>query len=114
MDTLLYDACAVNPTLAAALNATVSQQSKGTKALKQACQQLLDYVATHPHAAIGFLASNKILANHTNSYYLSKPNATTQIWTIKQSLASPPSSNMSWLQPLKQYLPPFTMVANTA
>ena len=55
--TQFYYAHAVNPTLANALSAIASKQAKGTQALKQACQQLLDYVATHPHAAIWFLAN---------------------------------------------------------
>ncbi len=40
-----------------------------------ACHQLLDYVATHPNAGLRYLASNMILAVHTNVSYLSKHKA---------------------------------------
>jgi hypothetical protein len=39
-----------------------------------ACHQLLDCVATHPNAGICYLASNMILAVHTNALYLFKHN----------------------------------------
>ncbi len=39
------------------------------------CHQLLDYVAKHPNAGIHYLASNMILAVHTNALYLSEHNA---------------------------------------
>jgi hypothetical protein len=42
-----------------------------------ACNQLLDYVATHPNVD-PLLASNMILAVHTNMLYLSKHNARSQ------------------------------------
>jgi hypothetical protein len=45
------------------------------EAVADACHQLLDYVATHPNAGIHYLASNMILAVHTNALYLSKHNA---------------------------------------
>jgi hypothetical protein len=42
--------------------------------MSDACHQLLDYVATHPNAGICYLASNMILAVHTNALHLSKHN----------------------------------------
>jgi hypothetical protein len=42
--------------------------------MANACHQLLDYVATHPNTGICYLASNMILAVHTNLLYLSKHN----------------------------------------
>ena len=42
--------------------------------MADACHQLLDYVATHPNTGICYLASNMILAVHTNLLYLSKHN----------------------------------------
>ncbi|KAL7480205.1 hypothetical protein ACHAW6_011039 [Cyclotella cf. meneghiniana] len=50
--TLLYYSQAVDPTLAAALSAIAARQSQGTKAVMEACKQLLDYAATHPNATI--------------------------------------------------------------
>jgi hypothetical protein len=51
LGTLLYYARAVDPTLLAALSAIASQQANGTRAVADACQQLLNYVTTHPNAA---------------------------------------------------------------
>lgn len=44
----------------------------GTKAVEEACKQLLDYVATHPDAAIRYHASDMILALDTDASYLSE------------------------------------------
>jgi hypothetical protein len=38
--------------LVAALSAIAAQQSNGTQAVVEACNQLLDYVATHPNAGL--------------------------------------------------------------
>ena len=43
---------ACDPTLTATLSAISSRQTKGTEAVMAACHQLLDYLATHPDAAI--------------------------------------------------------------
>ena len=71
---LLYYAQAVDPTLAAALSSIAARHAKGTTAVQQACDQLLDYVATHPHASLKFIASDMALAVHTDASYLSEPN----------------------------------------
>jgi hypothetical protein len=42
--------------------------------MANACQHLLDYVATHPNAGTRYLASNMIFAVHTDASYLSKHN----------------------------------------
>jgi hypothetical protein len=52
VNTLLYYAQAVDPTLLAALSTIASQQSNSTRAVADACHQLLDYIATHPNAGI--------------------------------------------------------------
>ncbi len=44
------------------------------EAMADTCHQLLDYVVTHPNAGIHFLASNMILAVHTNAWYLYEHN----------------------------------------
>ena len=71
---LLYYGWAVNPTLLAMLSTITLQHSNGTKAVSDACKNLLDYVATHPNAGIGYQACNMILAIHTDASYLSKHN----------------------------------------
>jgi hypothetical protein len=71
--TLLYYGRAVNSTLLALLSTIAARQSHGTKALQEACHQLLDYVATHTNAGIRFHASDIILAVHTDASYLSEP-----------------------------------------
>jgi hypothetical protein len=73
--TLLYYGRAVNSTLLALLSTIVARQSHGTKALQEACHQLLDYVPTHLNAGIRFHASDMILAVHTDASYLSKPSS---------------------------------------
>ena len=73
MGTLLYFAQAIDPTLATALSSIAAWQAKGTQAVQQACNQLLDYVVTHPHASLKFIASDMILAVDTDASYLSKP-----------------------------------------
>ena len=50
--TLLYYFCAVDPILACALSSIVAKQTNGTTSILNACHQLLDYVAMHPHAAV--------------------------------------------------------------
>ena len=63
---------ACDPTLTAALSAIGSRQTKGTEAVLAACHQLLDYLATHPDAAIRYHASNMVLAFDTDASYLSE------------------------------------------
>jgi hypothetical protein len=50
--TLLYYGRAVDPTLLTALSSIAARQANGTTAVAESCQQLLDYVATHPNAGI--------------------------------------------------------------
>jgi hypothetical protein len=70
--TLLYYTRVVSPTLLAALSAIAGQQSNGTQAMANACNQLLDYVATLPNVASWYHACDMILAVHTDASYLSK------------------------------------------
>jgi hypothetical protein len=63
---------ACDPTLTATLSAIASRQTKGTEAVLAACHQLLDYLATHPDAAIRYHASDMILAFDTDASYLSE------------------------------------------
>ena len=66
---------ACDPTLAAALSAISARQAKGTKNVLAACHHLLDYLATHPDAAIRYRASDMILAFDTDASYLSEVGA---------------------------------------
>ncbi len=70
--TLLYYGRAIDQTLLTALSSIAAQQANGTTAVTKACQQLLDYVATHPNAGIRYKACNMILAVHTDTSYLSE------------------------------------------
>jgi hypothetical protein len=47
-------------------------------AMANACHQLLDYGAIHPNAGIHYLASDMILAVHTDALYLSEHNVSSQ------------------------------------
>ncbi len=71
--TLLYYARAVDPTLFAVLSIIAARQSNGTRAVADACHQLLDYIATHPNAGIQNKACEMILSLHTDNSYLFKP-----------------------------------------
>jgi hypothetical protein len=73
--TLLYYGRAVDPTLVTALSSIASQQANATEATLQACNQLLDYVATHPNATIRYLASDMRLVVHSDASYLSESKA---------------------------------------
>jgi hypothetical protein len=72
VSTLLFHARAVNPTLLAALSAIAMQQTNGTRAVADACHQLLDYVATHPNAGLCYHTCDMVLAVHTDASYLSE------------------------------------------
>ena len=73
--TLLYYARAVDCTLAAALSTISSQQANGTEATKNAYNQLLNYVATHPNATVRYIASDMVLAVHSDASYFSEAKA---------------------------------------
>jgi hypothetical protein len=76
--TLLYYGRVVDPTILPAISAIASQQAEGTEAVTDPCHQLLGYVTTHPNAGICYLASDMILAVHSNASYLSKHNQCSQ------------------------------------
>ena len=56
-----------------ALGTISEQQSKGTAQTMDAIVQLLNYAATHPHAAITYKASDMILHVDSDASYLSLP-----------------------------------------
>jgi hypothetical protein len=74
VSTLLYYGRAVDPTILPAISTIASRQAQSTETMADACHQLLDYATTHPNAGICYLASNMILAIHTDASYLSEHN----------------------------------------
>jgi hypothetical protein len=80
----------VDSTLLTALSAITARQSNGTQAVVDACHQLLDCVATHPDAGIGYHACDMILAIHTDASYLSELGGkSSPIKTMKISTMAP-------------------------
>jgi hypothetical protein len=57
------------------LNDIATEQTKATEKTQAATNQLLDYLATHPDAAIRYHASDMILQIHSDASYLSVSNA---------------------------------------
>jgi hypothetical protein len=72
---VLYYARAVDPTVLIPLNDIATEQTKTTEKTQAAMNQLLDYLATHPDAAIRYHASVMILHIHSDASYLSVSNA---------------------------------------
>jgi hypothetical protein len=72
---VLYYARAVDPTVLMPLNDIATEQTKATEKTRAATSQLLDYLATHPDAAIRYHASDMILHIHSDASYLSVSNA---------------------------------------
>jgi hypothetical protein len=61
---VLYYARAVDPTVLMPLNDIATEQTKATEKTQAAKNQLLDYLSTHPDAAIRYHASDMILHIH--------------------------------------------------
>ena len=68
--TFLFYGRAVDPTLLTALSELSSAQATATDATKHACNQFLDYCATHPTSTIRYHASDMVLKLHSDSSYL--------------------------------------------
>ena len=66
--TFLFYSRAVDPTLLTALSELSSAQATATDATKCACQQFLDYCASHPDGSIHYHASDMILKLLKNPY----------------------------------------------
>ena len=58
----------------ATLSSTAGRQSKGTEKQEAKVNQFLDYCANHPNAGVHFVASDMLLALHSDALYLSEPN----------------------------------------
>jgi hypothetical protein len=76
---VLYYARAVDPAVLMPLNYISMEQTKATEKTQATTNQLLDYVATHPGAAIRYHASNMILHIHSDASYLSVSNARSRL-----------------------------------
>ena len=68
--TFLFYGRAVDPTLLTALSELSSAQATATDATKRACNQFLDYCATHPTSTIRYHVSDMVLKLHSDSSYL--------------------------------------------
>jgi hypothetical protein len=75
VDTFLYYARAVDPTIVMALSDLSLQQSAPTENTMKQVNQFLDYMWTHPDAIIRYHASDMILNIHSDASYLSAPKA---------------------------------------
>ena len=78
MGELLYIGRAVNNKLLVALSAIGFQQAAATEEMKDAIEQLLDYVATYPDDGILFRKSDMILAAHADAGFLNESKARSQ------------------------------------
>ena len=54
------------------MRSIASQQSKGTENMEKEVKQFLDYCATHPNSGVIFVASDMMLALHSDASYLSE------------------------------------------
>ena len=71
--TFAWYARAVDPTMAATMSSIASRQSKGIENLEKEIKQFLDYCATNPNAGVRFVASDMMLALHSDASYMSEP-----------------------------------------
>jgi hypothetical protein len=72
---VLYYARAVDPTVLMPLNDIATEQTKATEKTQAATNQLLDYLGTHPDAAIRYHASDMILHIYSDASCLLVSNA---------------------------------------
>ena len=73
--TLLYYGRAIDATILVALGSIGTQQAKPTQTTKEAIEQLLSYVASHPDATVRYHASGMVLHLHSDASYLSETGA---------------------------------------
>jgi hypothetical protein len=72
---ILYYARMVDMTVLMALIIITSKHTKRTEQMMEKELQVLDYLATHPHATVHSHASNMILNIHLDASYLLEPNS---------------------------------------
>ena len=73
--TFAWYSAATDPTMAKTLSSIAGRQAKATEQLKKEVKHFLDYCATHPDARVRFVASDMILALHSDASYLTEPNS---------------------------------------
>ena len=66
---------ATDPTMAKTLSSIAGRQAAATENLGEEVKHFMDYCATHPDAVVRFMASDMILALHSDASYLSEPGA---------------------------------------
>jgi hypothetical protein len=76
---VLYYARAVDPTVLMPLNDIATEQAKATEKMQATTNHMLDYLATHPDAAIRYHASAMILHIHSDASYISVSNARSRL-----------------------------------
>jgi hypothetical protein len=69
---LLFYGRAVDNKLLRTINAIGMRQASATQKTRDACTQLLDYLALHPNDGITYKRSNMILCAHSDASYLSE------------------------------------------
>jgi hypothetical protein len=76
---VLYYARTVDPTVLMPLNDIATEQTKVTEKTQATTNQLLDFLATHPDAAMRYHTSDMILHIHSDASYLSVSNARSRL-----------------------------------
>eukprot|EP00804_Cyclotella_cryptica_P000068 CCRYP_013732-RA/>CCRYP_013732-RA protein AED:0.40 eAED:0.40 QI:0/0/0/1/1/1/2/0/220 len=71
----LYNACAVDCTMLAALGSLAAQQPNPTQTTMKYVKQFLDYAASHPDARVTYQSIDMVLAVHSDAPFLSKTKA---------------------------------------
>jgi len=71
----LYLARAVDSTMLTPLSALAAEQSNPTEETMKKCKQFLDYAASQEEAVLTYVASDMVLAIHSDASYLSERNA---------------------------------------
>jgi hypothetical protein len=93
----LYYSRGCDPTIAVALNEISTSQAAPTRKTEEACNMLLDYLATHPNATIRYHASDMVLAVISDAAYLVLPKARSRaaghffLTTLPSATSSPPN-----------------------
>ena len=75
LGSILYNARALDVRVFMALSTIASEQTKETERTLEKAYQVLDYLATHPNKKVRFGVSKMVMNIHSDSSYLSKPNA---------------------------------------
>ena len=71
VDTFLYYAHAVKPTMMLTFNIIISEQANSTQATSKKMVYLLNYAAIHPEAITQFFSSVMVLHMHSEASFLS-------------------------------------------